>query len=458
MMSNLPDPILQSFQSLWISATNIDFGPELASSRTPEEFVATINHVLQNHRGKKLNRFRLFFCPFDMFLPDIENWIAFAVSKGVEELELDLSMGYDPSTGEFTNGGHPLKLPEFLFKCKSLTNLRLSHCDFCPPPDFRGLNGLQSLSLSYVSITDDMLHFMVANCPLLDSLSLKSCLNLKSIKVSGQDIQIQRLTVTGCWNAWEMEICAPRLRSFVYYGEHIFGDSSPNVPSLEDAFISSIDMESSEPEHDYIKLLSDLSHVKILTVCTATLMCFTIMYEYIPEDLPVLLPNLRELQLLIDLLRSEELAYIYGFFQLCQTPFIEKLFIQLPKRPEDPKDTRYVQEPSDVTFNHLKAIKLSNFKGGMSEMRLVRFLLERAVALETMVLVTPPKVDLKGSINHEQNHSASETTSQNNVDSIFLRGQLSLLPKTSRANVVLCGYLEDDKALTPKHTEYFTDF
>lgn len=126
--------------------------------------------------------------------------------------------------------------------------------------------------------------------------------------------------------------------------------------------------------------------------------------------------------------------------------------------PEDPKDTRSVLEPSDITFNHLKAIKLSNFKGSMSEMKLVRFLLERAVVLETMVLVTPPKADLKGSINHEQHNSVSEAISQNNVDLIFLRGQMSLLPKTSRANIVLCGYLEDDKALTPKHTEYFMDF
>lgn len=117
-----------------------------------------------------------------------------------------------------------------------------------------------------------------------------------------------------------------------------------------------------------------------------------------------------------------------------------------------------VQEPSDISFNHLKAIKLSNFKGDMGEMRLVRFLLERAVVLETMVLVTPPKTDLKGSINHEQYNSASEAISQNNVDLIFLRGQLSLLPKTSRANIVLCEYLQDDKALNPKHTEYFTDF
>lgn len=272
MTSNLPDPILQSFQSLWISANSIDFGPELASSRTPEEFVATVNHVLQNNKGEKLNRFRIFFCPLDMFLPDIENWIAFAVAKGVVELELDLSMGTDPWTGEFTNGGRPLKLPDCLFKCKSLTNLSLSHCDFCPPPDFSGLDALQSLSLSYVSIANDMLHIMVANCPLLDGLSLKRCPSLNSIKVSGQDIQIQRLTVVECWDLWEMEICAPRLRSFIYYGEHIFGDSSPNVPSLEDAFISAIHMESTEPEHDYKKLSSDLSHVRILAVCTATLM------------------------------------------------------------------------------------------------------------------------------------------------------------------------------------------
>lgn len=94
----------------------------------------------------------------------------------------------------------------------------------------------------------------------------------------------------------------------------------------------------------------------------------------------------------------------------------------------------------------------------MREMRLVRFLLERAVVLETMVLVTPPKVDLKGGINHEQYKSVSEAISQNDIDLMVPHGQPSLLPKASRASIVLCEYSEDDKALTPKHTEYFTDF
>lgn len=455
--------ILQSFQSLSISATTLDFGPEFASGKMPEEFAEAINQYLKLHAGNRLQKFRLFFCPLDTLLPDIENWIAFAVAKGVEELDLDLSMAFDRWTGEFTNGAHSFKLPGCLFHCKSLTNLCLSHCDFYPPSNFACFDCLQSLSLVYVSITEDILQRVLLSCPLLDNLSLKGCLSLDSIKVSAQDLRLQRLAIVDCWNVMEIEICAPKLRSFIYSGEHVFGDSFIDVSSLVDAFISALNAESSEPEHDYIKLLSDLSHVKILTVCPATLWRVNIYEEIDAESLPISLSNLKELQLLMSSMCSEDLACIYSFFRLCPSPFLEKLFIQLPKISQQP-DHRccvitVVQEPSDVVFSHLKMIKLSNFNGCAAEMRLVRFLLERAVVLVSLVIVTPQKTELKESMDVDQSDAVSEANSKDRLDLMMLREQLALLPKTSAgANVIVCEYMEDYETLNPTHTEYYCDF
>lgn len=49
------------------------------------------------------------------------------------------------------------------------------------------------------------------------------------------------------------------------------------------------------------------------------------------EKLPILLQNLRELQLILchSMISSEDLDAIYAFFRHCPSPFIEKLFIKV---------------------------------------------------------------------------------------------------------------------------------
>ena len=114
-----------------------------------------------------------------------------------------------------------------------------------------------------------------------------------------------------------------------------------------------------------------------------------------------------------------------------------------------------VEDPSDVNFNHLKAIKVSNFIGRGSEMRLVGFLLKKAVILESLVLVGPPKSSMQ-SMDIEPSSSVAETATTRINDLESLRLQLALLPKvSSRAGVILCEHSEDDLSLTPTHTEYF---
>lgn len=41
------------------------------------------------------------------------------------------------------------------------------------------------------------------------------------------------------------------------------------------------------------------------------------------------LPNLQELQLLIDVMSKENLSHVFSFFQFCPLPFLERLFIRV---------------------------------------------------------------------------------------------------------------------------------
>lgn len=124
-------------------------------------------------------------------------------------------------------------------------------------------------------------------------------------------------------------------------------------------------------------------------------------------------------------------------------------------------DARYndeeVEDPSDISFNNLKVIKISNFRGRKAEMRLVGFLLQKAVYLETLVLVWPPE-SAEESMDMEPSNSGPETATTRINDLVNLQVQLSLLPKAaSQARILLCEHSED-LSLTPTHTEYFEEY
>lgn len=129
--------------------------------------------------------------------------------------------------------------------------------------------------------------------------------------------------------------------------------------------------------------------------------------------------------------------------------------LQLPSAPEIPYECEYytkptlVEEPSKCTFSQLKAIKINGFKGHCNEMRLLKFLLEKAFSLEKLVLVMVPTLSKKDSC------AQSESTQMPLLSD--LHEQLLLLPKASSgARIVLCDYSEDDNSLRPIHTDVYS--
>ncbi|XXG59648.1 hypothetical protein AAC387_Pa04g1697 [Persea americana] len=469
-VSNLPDSLLHyilslmplkssirtsSLSSRWrylwkyvcFHTTTLDFGMEFPQNQTPEEFAAMVNRYLQLHDGKKIETFRLFFDPGVDYLSDTEKWIEFTVMKGVKELDLDFIQPLYES-GEVTT----FKLPDCFFDCQSLTHLNLSNCHFSLPLNFNGFSLLKCLKLKQVDITDDMVATLISSCPLLVELTMRECYSLGCIKISGPNIPLKFLAVIACYT-YDIEISAPNLQSFHFCGDLSYGYSFNNIPSLVDALFNSTGYECTEPEHDYIKILSDLDCIKVLTLCTGALLHITTAEEYRSEELPISLYNLQELQLLMWSLSDEYLSYIYGFLKHCICPCLEKLFIDLPSAPEIPYEYEYymkpplVEEPSECTLSQLKVIKISGLKGHCNEMRLLKFLLEKAIILEKVVLVmaATSEKDLR-----TQSESIQMPLLSN------LRERLLLLPKASSgAQIVLCEYSEDDNSLCPKHTDVY---
>ncbi|XP_020688312.2 F-box/FBD/LRR-repeat protein At1g13570-like [Dendrobium catenatum] len=252
-ISNLPESVLQSiltmmplksairtdvlskkWRNLWkyslYTATALDFGDDLANNLSATDFVETVNRYLSLHASKKLERFHLFFSPFDLFASDIERWISYAIGKGVRYLDIDLSQG------EFSHGRSPFDLPS-LFDCDTLIDLSLCCCNFKSPLNLSNFGGLQSLSLSHSNISEEMLQTILTECSLLESLSLRSCKQLGAISIMVPNLKLKRLIIRDCQSFDLLEINAPKLQSFHYFGRLCIQTNLLNISSLKDVSI-----------------------------------------------------------------------------------------------------------------------------------------------------------------------------------------------------------------------------
>ncbi|KAJ3687034.1 hypothetical protein LUZ61_016198 [Rhynchospora tenuis] len=463
-ISNLPNEILQSiiclmplkyairtstlskrWRHLWqinlISSTSLQFDEDFSCNQSPKQFVATLDRYLHLHGDRNLDKFGILFSPFDVFFPDLENWIGTVLAKGVKDLEIDLSQGVLYSTFEYIDGRMPFMIPNSLFNFNSLTHLSLSRCNFSDPLDLANFAGLSSLSLDNVDLlTDAMLTNILQYCVSLESICLKRCEILETVKIVGDELKLQKLVMVDCTNVFDLEISAPKLESIVYYGCISFFHDFGNVSKVNDAYICA-DTGGEVYAVQFFYTLSDLSHVEVLTICSMGLLhLISGEHEYYEDNLLLGLHNLQELQLVLDSINEEQIYCIGSFFRLWPSPFLEKLFIQLTSNYYNESISWSAEEIiPDLVFPNLKFIKITNFGGSSLELKLVKFFLERAIVLESIFI-------LLNQFN----------ISNNSLSRRIIQGQLSVIPKASKdALIIICGQLDCDCTINPTHTTLY---
>ncbi|XP_078149016.1 putative F-box/FBD/LRR-repeat protein At1g78760 isoform X2 [Carex rostrata] len=480
-ISNLPNEILESIVCLmplkdairtstlskrWIhlwqfnlvSSTSLQFGEDFSCNQSPKQFVATLDRYLQLHGNRNLDKFGILFPPFENFFPNggvsicprerarinrgvkwMENWVSTVLAKGVKELDIDLSQRVLNSYREiYMDDRIPFVITNSVFNCNSLTHLSLSRCNFSEPLELTNLAGLDSLSLDHVNLTDEMLTNILEKCVSLESISLKRCEFLEEVKFVGDKLKLQKLLMVDCRGVYDMEISAPKLESFLYHGSISFSHAFGNVSKVTDAYFCSVGLEDNDEE--LFGVLSEFSHVKVLTICSFSFIHVILDEEYNEDDFPMELRNLLELQLVMDSISEVHLHCMFTFFHLCPSPFLEKLFIQFLDQQYDISDLVTVEKNTpDIVFQKLKWIKITNFDGSPLELKLVKFLLEKATVLESIFLVMN-QCDI----------------SNNSLSLRIVQGQLSILPKASKnAQIVICGPLDRDCTINPTHKTFY---
>lgn len=292
MISNLPDAIVHlilsfvptksvitasSVSKRWreISAeqlayaNNLDFGEDFSKSQPPNQFAENLSKILSVNNADKIDKFKLLFSPRnEQHKSNAINWIKFAISRRIRELDLDFCRHIHHHfliRTHIMNREEAFELPSFLFDSRSLTTVKLSRCILALPEKYAGFSALQTLCLREVHVTDNMLESLLSTCLLLEVLVLKEIGSLSKIRILTAT-QLKRLTVYECYNASALQISGPNIRSLLVSAGHLDCCDLENMTSLEEVFIGTRGDEFGGVLYIFMKVLTELARVRSLTL------------------------------------------------------------------------------------------------------------------------------------------------------------------------------------------------
>ncbi|TKY55316.1 F-box protein [Spatholobus suberectus] len=279
---------------------------------------------------------------------DVDKWVHFAIQKKVQKLEL-----YFGHTFEYV-------LPLHLFKLASF-------------------NSLYVLCLKFITVTKEMLEYLLCCCPLLETLSLVNSGVPKTMKVSGPSLRLKCLELVRCWELIKLDIFAENLVSFKYYGSYLDTEFK-SVPSLVEATFGGSFVEFTRE--------SFLPQIKVLKLD-------------ITQNEPEVIYWLSQLPKLKNLKHLELIACVDDGITLGACAMLLKVSPSLWRftlKILNTKPTFRTERKFSMECQcSLKELELVGFCGAASEVELVLYILEHAVELKKITIDTrlPTKPKLK---------------------------------------------------------------
>ena len=271
------------------SSPAIDFTDrDFARGQPPARAAATVSRYLKLHAeyGAPLSVFRVPLGSGDAagaFGRDVVGWVAAAVASGARDVEVEVDLQTQwQGAGSDLGGSAFLELPGDLFLAKNaLERLALGWFGLrAVPPGAAGVAGLRSLSLSDADVTDQAVRAMVSNCGALESLSLRRCRHLTSVRIAGEKLRV--LELVGCLAVRKLQVAAPALESFALYGDVILSTADwcesvavdfAAAPALRDVYLSHmVGFDTLDRNHDhYYPFVYHVPQARILTLCSVGL-------------------------------------------------------------------------------------------------------------------------------------------------------------------------------------------
>ncbi|KAI8543781.1 hypothetical protein RHMOL_Rhmol08G0245100 [Rhododendron molle] len=150
------------------------------------------NRVLELHQCPYLDEFRVSFDMNRDASHDIDEWINFAIPKGLKRLEIDF-------TSYFSGSDNCYSLSQRCYSC------------FKSPHNLSRIKSLNSLTLKDVNVNGELLEFLLSNCPLLEFLCVYCSEHIVNLKVAGPSLRLKHLEIFRCMHLESLDVSAPKL-------------------------------------------------------------------------------------------------------------------------------------------------------------------------------------------------------------------------------------------------------
>ncbi|XP_072989780.1 F-box/LRR-repeat protein At3g26922-like [Typha latifolia] len=338
----------------------------------------------------------------------LTRWIRFAAERAVEVLVI--RRHYESP---------PFYLPPLLFECSSISSLKIQCSRFPSPMPPVVLPSLQTLDFDRVDFSNGDLNALLACLPSLENLTLTLCRSVSRLAISSP--VMRELVVHKCFGLCRFEIVsASNLRVLKYNGPLSILGPLNGIPNLEEANLRSNESCNFNNRLQWEELISTISGAKILCIDTWFLRFFldlgtrrinafnslkdlhlwpipnSFMGDSSSKSEPFTGASIRALASALKSCPSLQLLCIHVFesriaFFVSYVNRVDVVEEGEAENVEDDDDDPLEEfEGVGYTLPSLKMVNLIEYSGKRFENRLMRFLLVKAVNLQSMSLIYEP--------------------------------------------------------------------
>ncbi|ONH98373.1 hypothetical protein PRUPE_7G247200 [Prunus persica] len=336
-----------------------------------QKYVNWVNHVLEQHSGQSIERFRVIFFLDNEFSSSIDKWVQFAMEKRVQTLELDLlTTGGGWHDDDYTFPYKLLGMEKEEFASNGIPSLGSGGYY-----NNIGFKSLKVIHFRHVGVTGEVVEFFLSNCPLLERLSLDVAKNLVNLRVVGPSIALKYLEIKYCQRLRNIEICDSNIVSFIYCGS-LIPLHLKNVPLLVDVTYYKWKAYAEFTRIVFSQFSPCLSHIEILKLDIREAV-------YNQNHVLPILANLRHLQLLVDADYHWSLGRLASFMKA--SPYMQRLVLGLNLKTSNKKMAK-IEKAAECPHYYLKEVEISGYRGYKCCVKHVMYLKKNVVALEKIVI------------------------------------------------------------------------
>ncbi|KAL5997522.1 hypothetical protein ACLOJK_008452 [Asimina triloba] len=238
-------------QSLRIKDNYRPFGSDDELGYDPEDermrLAGLVDHVITSHAAPVST------CLISLYQQncqsDMARWMGLLSQRGIHELILTC---YGPPIKPWEPGHQILfcDFPHGLFCCESLRMLELRKCGLGDAASFAGAANLTSLTLHAVILHDKLLHWVLENCPCLETFILRRCSGLGNVKIHSASLKGLEITQSDSARGWHsVDIDIPAATTLVIDVLRCRGGFDVAAPNLQFLYAQrSVEKEEKECE------------------------------------------------------------------------------------------------------------------------------------------------------------------------------------------------------------------